>query len=536
VELRPYQAQLKQDIYEAWDSGARNVLGVLPTGGGKTIIFSDIIKEHKGPACVIAHRKELVSQISLSLARCEVPHRIIGPENLVRMIVRVHMAELGDNYYHASAPVAVAGVDTLVRRLDPLASWLASVGLVITDESHHLLFNNKWGDSALAFPNAKNLGVTATPLRADGCGLGSHADGIYDKMVIGPNMRDLINMGYLSDYRIFAPPSNLDLTDVNIGASGDYSRQGLSKAIQRSEIMGDVVHHYLRIAPGKLGITFAVDVETATDIAKRFNRVGVPAQVVSANTPHLERVKIMRDFKSGFIKELVNVDLFTEGFDLPALELVSMARPTESYSLYCQQFGRVLRIMDGKESGIIIDHVGNVMRHGLPDAPRIWTLDRRQRRARRWEDDELKLRTCVECTGVFDIAVKTCPYCGKVDVPASRSDPRFVDGDLTELSPDILAQMRNTIADDINAPIDEHMLQMLGKIKVKKRAIRQHHLAEVREAIEWWGGYQRAAGVADSVAYRRFYHRFGVDVSTAQTLDTEQAKILALRITGDLGK
>ena len=208
THLRPYQAKAKQYIYDAWDQGFVNVLAVLPTGAGKTVLFSDIIHDHRGASCAIAHRQELVSQISLALARDKVRHRIIGPKSVVKLCVNLHMLELGASYYDPSSTCAVAGVDTLVRRGDELNGWLESVTLCVQDEAHHVLESNKWGTAFKMFPNAKGLGVTATPLRADGKGLGRHVDGLFDTMVEGPGMRDLIEMGFLTEYRVFAPPSD----------------------------------------------------------------------------------------------------------------------------------------------------------------------------------------------------------------------------------------------------------------------------------------------------------------------------------------
>ena len=237
--------------------------------------------------------------------------------------------------------------------------------------------------AAALFPNSRGLLVTANTERADGKGLGRHADGLADTLVEGPGMRDLINQGYLSDYRIFAPPSDLNLDGVEIGSTGDFKQNQLKLRIKKSHVVGDVVEHYKRLANGKQGITFATDVETATEIAAQFNAAGVPAEAVSAKTPDRLRVEISRRFERGEIKQLVNVDLFGEGYDVPAVEVVSMARPTESFNLFCQQFGRSLRILEGKTGAIIIDHVGNVMRHGLPDAYQAWTLDRREKGKRK---------------------------------------------------------------------------------------------------------------------------------------------------------
>jgi len=542
VQLRSYQQEAKTNIYSQWNAGVRNVLYVLPTGGGKTVTMSDIVHEHIGAACAIAHRQELVTQISLALARDGIKHRIIGPKSVVKLAVSIHMNELGKSYYDPSAPTAVAGVDTLVRREAELKQWLLSVTLWLMDESHHPLVDNKWGKAIEMFPNAKGLGVTATPIRADGKGLGRHADGNFDVMVEGPNMRDLINMGFLTEYRIFAPPSDLDLTDVKIStATGDYNKDGVRKAVRKSHIMGDVVKHYLQIAPGKLGITFATDVETATDISAQFNAAGVPAEVVSAKTPDSERIAALRRFKNRELLQLVNVDLFGEGFDLPAIEVVSMARPTQSYSLFAQQFGRALRILPGKTEALIIDHVGNVIRHGLPDARRVWSLDRREKRSRQTPSDAIPVRACTQCTGVYERIHASCPFCGYKEIPAVRSGPEVVDGDLCELDAATLEAMRGSVA-EIDKDPEQYRAELMAKrvpqigqlANVKRHVERQETQGELRDAIALWAGHQRAAGRPDRESYRRFFFRYGIDVLSAQALGTKEAAELKGRINTHL--
>lgn len=536
MRARPYQTELDAKIHNSWRQGARNTLAVLPTGGGKTWIFSNIIKNNTGPAVAIAHRQEIVAQISLSLAKHGVRHRLIAPNNVVKLINRLHMDELGRSFYNPSAAVAVAGVDTLIRRRG-LGGWFDSVTLWVQDEAHHVLAGNKWGAAASLFKNARGLGVTATPLRADGKGLGRHADGLFDDMAEGPGMRDLINGGYLSDYRIFAPPSNLDMSQVKTGANGDWTQPGVKAAVGKSTVVGDVVTHYLRIAMGKPGITFAVDVETATDIAAKFNAAGVSAAVVSAKTADPDRVRILRDFKNGKYQQLVNVDLFGEGFDLPAVEVVSMARPTQSYGLYAQQFGRALRLSPGKPHAIIIDHVGNVIRHGLPDARKVWALDARERRSKGPDPDVIPVKACPSCAAVYERIYKTCPYCGETPKPMARSGPEFVDGDLTEMDEATLAAMRGHSV-DVGLTSPEYLAisgagrlpHMVAMSAAKKFRAKQAAQTELRASIALWAGYQRAAGRPDSESYRRFYLGFGVDVLSAQALGTREAEKLKLVI------
>lgn len=527
VVLRPFQVTCRDQVYSAWSEGARNVLMVIPTGGGKTVVFSEIMANYAAPSVAIAHRQELVSQISLALARNGVRHRIIGPAQVAHICTSIHIAELGVNYVDPSNKVAVAGVDTLIR-MDPEQSWFKQVRLVVQDEAHHLLRKNKWGTAQEMFPNAYGLGVTATPCRADGNGLGRQADGIIDTMVIGPGMRELIEAGWLSEYRIFAPPSDLDLSEVTVSASGDFSPPKLSAAVHKSHIVGDVVDHYLRIAPGKLGVTFAVDVAAAGEIAEAYRGKGVSAEVVSAKTPDALRAAILRRFRARDVMQLVNVDLFGEGFDLPAIECISMARPTQSYGLFAQQFGRALRPMEGKTHAFIIDHVGNVHRHGLPDAPRSWSLDRRERRTRTTVDIVIPVRTCPNCTAAYERIHSKCPYCGHTPEPASRSTPAAVDGDLYELSPEALAHLRGQIDAPLIVPFSAGP-EVVGALKKHYRA-KTEAQRQLREVLALWGGKWTAAGDTIPMAQRRFYHTFQIDVATAQTLNAREANDLTRRV------
>lgn len=565
VKLRWYQRQIKQGVYNAWDSGACNVLAVSPTGSGKTVVVSDILAEHNGASCAIAHRQELVSQISVALARNGVKHRIIGPKNVIRQVVNLHMMEVGASFYDPAAPVGVAGVDTLVRRGRELSAWLNRVTLWVQDEAHHVLESNKWGQAARMFPHAKGLGVTATPCRADRKGLGRHADGLFDVLVEGPNMRDLIDEGFLTDYRVLAPDPAFVMNDeTDVGSTGDYKRDAVVKKFRASKnkVIGDVVSHYLKHAVGKLGITFVPDVEDATDTAAAFNAVGVPAEVVSAKTPDTERAEILRRFKRRELLQLVNVDLFGEGFDLPAIEVVSMARPTASFSLFVQQFGRALRLMvdpalmgqwddftpeqrrahiaaSDKPRALILDHVGNVQRHKLPDRRMSWTLDRGDKRQRAANDDAIPVKACPECTFVYEAVKPCCPECGYKPLPMARSRPEFVDGDLIELTPEALAALREEV-DQMDKPAHQIVAEKHIPLAGQRRFARIHAEDQeaqrvLRESIAWWGGYQRAMGRCDSESYKRFYFMFGVDVMTAQTLKRAEAEALTARINEHLG-
>lgn len=533
---RDYQQALETEIYQAWQNGARNVCAVLPTGGGKTFVFSRIISAVRGAALAIAHRSELVVQMSVALGREGVRHRVIGPIELQREVTAAHMDEFQRSYFDPNAATAVASVDTLVQS-DPKDPRWAQIALWVQDECHHVLQNNKWGRACALFPHAYGLGVTATPTRADGKGLGRDSDGVMDALVVGPTMRDLINRGYLTDYRIFAPPNDLDLSKVTVTDSGDFSPPKLKAARQQSHITGDVVQHYLRIARGKLGVTFETDVESAASTAAAFRAAGVPAEVVSSKTPGAVRRSILRRFRNREVLQLVNVDLFGEGFDLPAIEVVSMVRPTQSYGLFCQQFGRALRPMQGKQHAIILDHVGNTRRHGLPDAPRGWTLDRAERRSRTTPADVIPVRTCLNetCLAVYERIYKVCPYCGHYSPPAQRSTPEHVDGDLTELDASVLARLRNEktrIDGDVEYPVASSTEVRTAIYRTHQA--RQEQQRNLRHVISLWAGWQRHLNRGESETYRRFYHRFQTDVASAQTLGAREAAALAERIAEEL--
>lgn len=536
-QARDYQLTLRDGVYSEWRSGRRNVLAVLPTGGGKTFTFAMIIEEMGVPTCAAAHRGELVSQISTALAREGVRHRIIGSSTTARECSAAHLEEVGRDFVSHRSAVAVASVDTLVN-MPPTDPWFASVGLWVMDEGHHVLRDNKWGRACAMFPNAYGLAVTATPLRADGKGLGRHADGLMDAMVVGPAQRDLINRDYLTDYRVVCAPSDLDLSEVTITDSGDYSQRKLTAARRKSRLTGNVVETWWKHAAGTRTVVFDVDVESAAETAAAFRASGVRAEVVSAKTEPALRRRLIREFRQGAIQILVNVDLFGEGFDLPAIETVVMARPTASYGLYVQQFGRALRPMPGKKWAMIIDHVGNFGRHGPPDAPRGWTLDRRERRSGALsQEGVVPSRACLNpvCSLYFPRYLRVCPYCGHEHVPAERGSIEQVDGDLYELDPEVLQLLRKEIArvDGIaHGPKDMDPLALAGLRK--RHAERQDAQTALREQIALWAGWQNHVGLDDRSAMRLFYLTYGYDIASACTLGRPEAEQLGARISRDL--
>lgn len=529
---RDYQIKLEADVFQAWDEGKQNVLAVSPTGSGKTRVKADIINKKAVPAVAIAHRQELVTQISCALAQSGLYHRIIAPKAIIGSCVTQHIELFGRSYYHAQAPASVAGVDTLLHRSGDLAQYLNHIKLWDIDEAHHVLKGNKWGKATALFSNALGVGFTATPTRADRKALGRTKSGVFDSMVVGPTMRDLIDRRYLADYRIFAPKVSINLASVEISqTTGDFNQDQLRKEAHRSTITGDIVESYLRYTPGKLGITFTVDVEQAIECAAAYNARGVRAEVVSAKTPGNIRINVMRAYRRREILQLVNCDLFGEGMDVPGVEVVSMGRPTNSYGLYIQQFGRCLRPAIDKTHGILLDHVNNVVRHGLPDKTRIWSLED-EAQGRKKAADAIPIRICTACYQPYEAIFKVCPYCGYREVPASRGAPEFVDGDLEEYSPELLARMRAEVERIDNGVLLPRGLSQLAEAGIKNRHFeRQQAQAALRDTMSAWAGiWKYVHDHNDSMLDRRFYHTFGVDRMSAFALGRPDAERLTNQI------
>ncbi|NTI22354.1 DEAD/DEAH box helicase [Rhizobium rhizogenes] len=546
--LRPYQIDVKNKTYDAWRSGKSNVIAVMPTGAGKTKLLGSIFEDNKEPDIAIAHRQELVGQISCAMACEGIYHNVIAPDPVIRFCIQQHVKQFGRNYHHPKAPTNVGGVDTLLARKDQLTQLLNSMRLWAIDEAHHVLPKNKWGKAVnlLSWTDLRGnrhpsigLGLTATPRRTDNQPLGAVFGGIFHHMVLGPTPRDLINMRYLTDYRIFAPPASINRALLKVSDStNEFTPESAREASHKSPIVGDIVEQYQKIAPGKRAIAFVVDVETAKEVAARFMAAGIPAEAVSGTTDDLTRQRAVERFARGELLVLVNVDLFGEGFDVPAVEVVIDGAPTESFSKFAQRFGRMLRLFDGKMFGIYIDHVGNVIRHGLPDAPRKWSLEIEYRGTRSRDKDEgiIPVRACIKCFRAYEAVTKTCPYCGHVDVPApgARLSPDMVDGDLSEFAPELLARLRGEIG-KIDHEWAKPPRSPAEIVQQRHHAARLEALHQLRETMNYWAGIQ-VYGLqrSESEAYRRFYHGFGIDTLTAQTLSGPEMILLTEKIRLDM--
>lgn len=548
--LRGYQTEFIEDIAAAWGA-ARAVLAVLPTGAGKTVCFSAIMQRHAGASVAVVHRKEILGQISQSLARLGIPHRVIAPPQTVQRFRRKHLRELGRSYIDPHALAGVASVQTFASsatdRNQDVQRWAQQVTLAVFDEGHHYVKSGTWAKAVGALGAARLLFVTATPERADGKGLGLHEAGFAEVLVEGPPTKWLTEQGYLSAFDYYAPASDLNTSNIPVTASGDLNTRVLRARVLESHLVGDAVAHYQRRCAGKRAIVFATDVATSDEIATAFRRAGIEAVSLNGATEQAERDEALDGFEAGRVQVLVNCDLFDEGFDVPGVAAVILARPTDSLAKFLQQVGRALRpvyaegydlttqagrlaaIAAGpKPRAVVVDMVRNWERgHGLPNWPRRWSLDGRTSGAGRARDTVL-LRTCYECTQPYERFYAACPHCGAAPVVPERSTPEQVDGDLTALDVDALAAVfaaqHRADMDDADYSIDQirRGIPPIGRAAdLRRHQAGRYRRTVLRELVAWWAGAQPPGRPLGEI-HRRFYHRFGVDIGAAFTLPASE--------------
>lgn len=408
--LRHYQYDMLVEAARLMRLGYRRILLVLPTGGGKTVIASSLLSSTTAlgyRSQFIVHRRELIKQTSVTFNTNGLHHGFIASGMPMTF----------------DANVTLAGIQTLVNRLD----LVLPPYLTVVDEAHHATAAS-WGEVLSYYGDNYVIGLTATPERLDGCGLGEH----FDVMVIGPSVADLIEWGYLSPYQYYAP-NKPDMKGVATTA-GDYSRSAAAEIMDKPVLIGDTVEHYLRTAKGAQGIVFAVNREHSRHIADAFRAEGVRAAHVDGSMTDKEREWHDAAFRARDIDVLTNVDLFGEGYDVPGLVYCGLARPTKSIGLHKQQVGRPLRIFPGKSEAIICDHAGNVYQHGLPDDDIEWSLQGKKGRksASGTVNDATPIKTCKTCYRIQKSTEKVCIGCG-TEFPANQREVETKDGELAKL-------------------------------------------------------------------------------------------------------
>lgn len=411
IELRPYQTEAVEGVRNAFRRGARAPLLCAPTGAGKTVMFSYVAHGASGKGqrvLILAHRKELIRQASRKLSDAGISHGIIAP-----------------GFTPSDDLVQVASVQTLQRRLrDPRYS---PPDLIVIDEAHHAVAG-QWATVVAAYPRARILGVTATPERLDGRGLGVAHGGPFDTLVMGPTVRFLIDNGFLTPTRVFAPADGPDLTGIRT-RGGDYEVGSLSAAMSGAQLVGDAVEHYAKHASGQPAILFSPSVAHAETMAAAFRAKGWRATAASGASASADRDAAINGLATGAVQVLCSCDLISEGLDVPAVGCVILMRPTKSLGLYLQQVGRGLRPAPGKSHLVVLDHAGCSLQHGMIEADRQWNLEGRDRKAK-----APSTRQCKACFAVFD--GRSCPECGWAP-PAASAEPREIEhvpGELQEVT------------------------------------------------------------------------------------------------------
>jgi len=405
--LRPYQLTAIAKLRDKWREGHKRVLLVAPTGSGKTVIASAIIESaiNKGSGILfLAHRKELIDQCSKKLDEIGIDHGIIKSDHWRR---------------RPKLPVQVASIQTLVRRAKPDAR------LVIIDETHRASAPT-YTDIISHYPDALILGLTATPWRSDGKGLKT----IYSDLVVAESVINLIEQGYLVKPRVFAP-NRPDLAQVKI-IHGDYDPAALNTAMDKPKLVGDMVRHWVDHAVGMLSVLFATSVHHSQLCAEMFQQAGISAEHVDGTTPDKERTAILSRLSSGQTRIVCNVDIISEGYDLPALSCCILARPTKSSIKYLQMVGRIMRPYNGK-SALVLDHAGCVHEHGFVDDPREYSLED-MTKTKKSSGDQCWI--CTNCGAANPLTITTCPECGfsikQRERREGREPIRNVNGELVE--------------------------------------------------------------------------------------------------------
>lgn len=428
LSLRDYQINAIEAARAAYRQGARAVLLTAPTGAGKTVMFSHITESAAArgrEVVILVHRAELLRQTSRALDELGVEHSLIAARGVYDPSCRVH----------------VASAQTLVRRVSRMHRL--NPGLIVIDEAHHACVGNTWGKILSHYPEAHILGVTATPERLDGKGLGAHAKGYFEALVEGPSTADLIARGYLSPIEYYAP-SELDLSGVRTVA-GDYDKHAVGELFSErsstaARIHGDVVRHYRSQLNGSPAIAFCVSVDHARMVAATFRGAGYAAESIDGTLDDTVRADRIRALGDGRLNVLTSCEIVSEGTDIPVVSGAILLRPTQSLVMFLQQVGRALRIYPGKARAVILDHVGNVHRHGLPTEEREWSLDGKEARKGKATGEVVRVKQCPECYHCHDPA-PTCPKCGHVYETAGR-EVEEVDGELEQITAEMLKRDR----------------------------------------------------------------------------------------------
>jgi superfamily II DNA or RNA helicase len=451
--LRPYQHAAVQQIRQAYQARHRAVLFVLPTGGGKTVVFSHIAEQAaaKGSRiCVLVHRQELLRQASASLENLGVKHGLIAAGRSMDL----------------SQPVQIASVQTLARRLRHIPADLFQ--LLVIDEAHHSNAGT-WAKVLEHCARARVLGVTATPCRSDGRGLNEW----YSHMIQGPTPAELTDAGFLAPARVLAPPGP-SLVGLR-KRMGDFDMSQAGQMLQAGQAMGDCLTHYRKYLDGQTAIAFCCSVAHAEAVADLFQRNGVAAASIDGTMDSSTRERLLSDLGAGRLKVLTSCALIGEGVDVPSVAGCILLRPTQSVSLHLQMIGRCLRPQAGK-TAVVLDHVGNTQRLGHHLEDREWSLDGVAKRDR---EQSPSVKVCPACFSAMPSAKQICPDCGHQFAP-ERRELQTVEGELQEVI------RRDAKREQSKARTIEDLIQIGKRRKMKNPIGWARHVMAARETKGHW--------------------------------------------------
>jgi superfamily II DNA or RNA helicase len=468
MDLFYYQTDKVAEFESLVEQGIRSILLVAPTGSGKTVIASAIIHGVSRRVLVIAHRREIVNQTSGKLSAFGVHHGIIqaGDEHKLRPM----------------CPVQVASIQTLhARAIRSEKMPMPPADLLIIDEAHHACAAI-YRAVLEKYPDAIVLGLTATPCRGDGRGLG----GIFEVMIQCPQIPELIEHEYLVRSRVYAPVDP-DLRGVQT-RQGDYVESQLAQRMDRDKLVGDIVTHWLKFGEGRRTVAFACSVGHSIHIRDEFVRAGIRAEHLDGDTPIEDRAAILARLASGETQIVSNCMVLTEGWDMPEVGCGILARPTKKMGLYRQMIGRLLRTATGKQYAIVLDHSGAVFRHGLPEDHVAWTLDPEkhaespEHQRRLSEGRHNGLLECTQCSALR-MGGKPCPACGFMP----RRPAEFIVPAAGELG---LVQRGKAVKDNYTAADKAHWHGMLAAVATArgyKPGWTAHKYREKFGAFPPWG-------------------------------------------------
>lgn len=415
--LRPYQVADIERIRDAYKSGQRAPLYVAPTGSGKTVLLAQIAQgaAAKGNRImVLTHRQELVGQISRTFTDIGMDHGFVVSDRPMNQI----------------PPVQIASVQTLVRRLPTIIA----PDFIIVDEAHHST-SQSYKAVTSHFKEAKLLGVTATPERLDGKGLSE----VFSTLIRGPEVADLIAQGYLSKPVYFCPPGGADMQGVHMVA-GDFNKYEATEVVDKPRIVGSCVEHYAKLCDRVPAIAFCISIKHAEHVAQAFRDAGYLSDSIDGRLNDRDRRDRVQALAQGRLHVLTSCDIISEGFDLPVAGAAILLRPTQSLALHLQQIGRVLRPAPDKLRAVILDHVGNVARHGFAEEQRDWSLEGYTKKRRAAQEKVEPLAQCPKCYAIHPPA-PACPNCGHVyEIKARKIEQ--VNGELVEVTQGALLHKR----------------------------------------------------------------------------------------------